>query len=243
MEHSHFFAGRLFYRVLKRTHYITRFLTDKNHRAKQLAQWRFGDSYYQKETFTMLNRYPVLFEQCKLYLGGINEPNILSFGCSTGLEVVSISNYLPNAQIMGVDINQWCISQCRKKLKDPRFSFQHIFSNTFKVSSNFDAIFCMAVFQRTSNRINKDNNYATGFTFQQFENEISVLHNKLKAGGLFIIDQADFNFADTIYSENYKPLDFEGNKITRNRPVFDRNNHKINDLNSSYRIFIKISPL
>ena len=240
LKNSRFWAGRLVYGISKQLLYPVKLIFDSNYRAKQLAQWKFGEHYYQKETFTAPNRYPELFEQCKLYLHDKKQTYILSFGCSTGQEVASIGEYLPDAHIMGVDINQWCINQCRENLKNPRFSFCHSLSKAFSASVGFDAIFCMAVFQRTENRTNANNVKATGFTFKQFEKEILTLNNKLKPGGLFIIDQADFRFMDTACSNYYKPLDFAGNKTIRERPVFDRNNQKIDELNNTYRMFVKL---
>jgi SAM-dependent methyltransferase len=240
LKHSSFLAGRLFYRILKQLSYPAKLIINDNYRAKQLAEWKFGKHYYQKETFTAPNRYPKLFEQCKLYLNNKEQTYILSFGCSTGEEVASISEYLPRARIMGVDINKWCINQCRNNLSNPQFSFHHSLSKVFKVAKGFDAIFCMAVFQRTENRTNPDNTIAGGFKFEQFEKEISLLDDKLRPGGLFIIDQTDFRFMDTGCSKYYKPLDFAGNKTIRERPVFDRNNQKIDELNNNYRMFVKL---
>lgn len=55
-----------------------------------------------------------------------------------------------------------------------------------------------------------------------------MLDKKLKPGGLLVINHADFRFSDTHVSQNYKPLaPFKQNNLTRNRPVFDRNNRKL----------------
>ena len=138
------------------------------------------------------------------------------------------------------DINRWCLKQCRKKNKNPNYSFYHRLSKEFEVASGFDAIFCMAVFQRTENRTNSDNSIAVGFRFDQFEQEVNLLDGKLKSGGLLIIDQSDFSFTDTVCSEKYTPLvSFECNRIVRNRPLFDRNNRKVAESQNSYRVFVK----
>lgn len=147
---------------------------------------------------------------------------------------------MPQAHILGVDINPWCIRQARKKSKNPNHLFTHRLSKEFERADEFDAIFCMAVFQRTENRTNDDNSLADGFLFEQFENEIKMLDKKLKPGGLIIIDNSDFRLMDTSVSKQYEPLaSFDQNKIIRNRPVFDRNNRKISDKNEAYRVFVK----
>jgi len=239
LKHSRFLAGRVAYQFLRPPWILAKLLTDGEYRSEHVTRWKFNRHYYQRSILTEPNRYPDLFAQCKTYLSTIKNPAILSFGCSTGEEVFTIGEYLPGAHIMGVDINEWCLKQCKKKSNNPRFSFQHRLSAGFATAGNFDAIFCMAVFQRNENRSNPDNNIAQGFTFEQFEQEILMLDNKLKPGGLFIIDNADFSFTDTACSKHYQPPRFEKNKLPRNRPLFDRHNRKVAETQNDYRMFIK----
>ncbi len=98
----------------------------------------------------------------------------------------------------------------------------------------------MAVFQRTENRTRKDNRVARGHTFSQFESEIRILDSKLKVGGLFIIDHADFSFGDTACAGNYRPIGFEHNRLVRARPLYDRDNRKVTDQQDNNRVFEKI---
>jgi hypothetical protein len=172
-------------------------------------------------------------------LEGNPQPRILSFGCSTGDEVFSLGNYIPRAAIVGVDINAWCIRQCNLKKQSEKHSFCLRSSLKCEQMTGFDAIFCMAVFQRTENRTNRDNSVSTGLSFVQFEREIDQLDSKLKIGGLLFIDHADFSFMDTVYGIRYEVLGFEQNRIHYIRPLFDRNDRKISDEQSLYRVFVK----
>jgi hypothetical protein len=236
LQHSRWHIARAVYAVLRP---VGRFLADSRYRAEMLSRWQFRNKQHQGSVYTAEDRYPLLFAACRDYLSSCNKPSILSFGCSTGQEVATIGAYLPRAIIMGVDINEWCIKQCKKKYSNTNWSFYHRFSKEFEASVNFDAIFCMAVFQRTENRLNTDNETASGLTFEQFEQEILMLDAKLKTGGLFIIDHSDFSFTDTICNRHYSPLNFDKNKLLRNRPLFDKNNKKISETQNNYRVFIK----
>ncbi|MBF0610817.1 MAG: class I SAM-dependent methyltransferase [Magnetococcales bacterium] len=220
---------------------ILQFFRDARFRAERVTRFRYNFFHHQGSTFTMLHRYPVLFRACAAYFSAHPNPKILSFGCSTGEEVVSLAEYLPTATIMGVDINEWCLSQCRKNNKNQKHNFYHRLSPEFVSAEGFDAIFCMAVFQRSENRINHNSDADPGFTFENFEQEIQFLDVKLKSGGLFIIDQADFSFADTALAARYVPLDIEKNRIVRNRPLFDKDNKKCADSQYLYRVFVKTS--
>lgn len=216
-----------------------RFFISASYRTSTITRWRYGNAHYQGEVFTQTNRYPLLFSKCAEALAGIESPSILSFGCSTGEEVATIGEYMPQASIMGIDINDWCLRESRKKYAASRFAFYHRFSSTFEDAQSFDVIFCMAVFQHTSNRKSKNNEIARRFTFQQFEQEIVLLDQKLKPGGLFIIDHTDFSFMDTAVATRYQPLDFEMNQMIRQRPLFNKENKKIAETTGLYRIFEK----
>lgn len=166
-------------------------------------------------------------------------PKLLSFGCSTGEEVFTLAEYLPHADIVGVDINEWCLAECRRKDSQHRHTFHHRRSSVFESAQDFDAIFCLAVFQHPENRNNPDNAVAAGHTFDQFEREVALLDAKLKSGGLFVIDHADFSFAHTASAANYTPLDVATSRRLRIRPIYGRDNHKLADRHESHRIFVK----
>jgi len=241
LKNSKMVVNRMLFVCLKGAWTLARFTIDGSLRSTFLTKLKYGNRYHQHSSYTSSNRYPLIFQTCAEHLASTLNPKILSFGCSTGEEVGSLGCYIPTATIVGVDINRWSLRQCRKKYRNPRFLFQHRFSSEFETQENFDAIFCMAVFQRTENRTNVDNTQAQGFLFDDFEREVGMLDKKLKQGGLLVIDNADFSFTETSISEKYSPLDFEGNKIERKRPLFDRHNHKVSNSHSCFRVFVKYS--
>ena len=238
LKNSDLRAGRFIYNALKLCNHLVKLLFNGAYRAVYVTNRKFGACYYQRSNQTQKNRYPLLFSHCAGYLKKNEAPFILSFGCSTGEEVFTLGEYLPDAHIMGADINAWCIKQCKKKYKGPRFSFKHSLSSDVKAAMGFDAIFCLAVFQRTENRTDTSD-IAQGLTFGQFEREILMLDEKLKPNGLFIIDHTDFSFTDTICSDWYQPLNFKGNQFLQRRPLFGRDNKKISEVQNNYRVFVK----
>ena len=232
---------RLGFLVLQKLWYAAQILTDGRFRSETVARYRFKGHYYQRSTYTTLNRYPILFEHCTAYFSKQMDVKILSFGCSTGEEVRSLGEYIPYAIILGVDINEWCLGQCRKRDTHTQHHYCHLLSSEFALAEGFDAIFCMAVFQRTENRNRADNAVARGFVFNEFERNIGVLDGKLKIGGLFVMDHADFSFEDTIYAHRYRPLQFEGNRVVNHRPQFGTDNLKTGNEQFNYRVFVKVS--
>ena len=140
------------YKLAKLLYNGFRFVTNSRFRSEIITRRRYKDLYYQVSSYTKPNRYPLLFEECKKHLAHVRAPLLLSFGCATGDEVFTLAEYLPAAYIYGVDINDWCLDQCYAKNKNNRLIFLRRFSPEFGKMKEFDAIFCMAVFQDVANR-------------------------------------------------------------------------------------------
>lgn len=230
-------AVNMIYRVLAGCKTFCLVVVSARFRSEYLTRRRYRDRHFQGITLTARNRSPLVFEECAKYLHSVTQPKLLSFGCSTGEEAFTLAEYMPKAIITGVDINEWCVRQCIRKNSSEKLRFYHRLSAEFEADSGYDAIFCIAVFQRGENKF-KDR-ITEGFTFEQFEKEISMLDAKLKPGGLMIIHQSDFSFADTGVASSYTPLPFEGNKKLLNRPLFDRDNRRVSETNACYRVFVK----
>jgi trans-aconitate methyltransferase len=220
---------------------IRRFVRNPRIRSEQITRAFHRSSHYQGATYSEPNRYPELFAACARHFQNTPSPTILSFGCATGEEAVSLAEYLPNATILGVDINRWCLRQCIKKNRNPRVQFLHASNPRFAALANLDAIFCMAVFQRSENRNHPAATAHGSFTFSKFERQIAQLDAKLKPGGLLFIDHADFSFEDTTIAAHYARLEFEGNQFLHERPLFGRNNALITTQYTLHRAFQKRS--
>jgi len=193
-------------RALRALGYVRRFLFNPRIRSENITRAIYGNTLVQSATHSEPDRYPELFSACKLYLADLPAPTVLSFGCSTGDEAFSLAEYLTHADIIGVDINRWCLTRARKANHNIRIKFLHSRSRQFAKLANFDAVFCMAVLQRMENRISTAPVAQGGFTFAEFERTIRFLDSKLAPGGLFFIDHTDFRFEDTDISSHYTPL-------------------------------------
>jgi SAM-dependent methyltransferase len=238
LKYSEYILSQRIYEILRIGNIILKFFTISSYRNQTISRVRYKKNFHQISHFTQENRYPDLFEIFCDYFKYQKPPYILSFGCSTGEEVYSLGKYIPNVKIVGTDISKWCVKECIKKYKDSRFIFLHSKSTILEQMKDFDAIFCLAVFQHTHNRTEFVNT-AIKYCFSQFEQQVIILDQKLKIGGLLFVDNCDFNFQETSVSKNYSPLKYETNKILRNRPLFNKYNTKISEVTDIYRIFIK----
>ena len=73
------------------------------------------DELLQPWPVTAPDRHPALFALAAERLAGTAEPRILSFGCSTGEEPITLARYLPQARIDGLDINPRNVAEARRK--------------------------------------------------------------------------------------------------------------------------------
>lgn len=239
IKHKRWQAGmwQPFFKILWNSYNAYRFMLTPAYRSRIWYSLKYRKQYHQFSNFTKLNRYPVLFSIAQGYFTNYSKLKILSFGCATGEEVESLSIYLPQAQIVGADINPWCLKEATKRC--PKHRFVHSQSPQFEALEGFDAIFCLAVFQHSANR-HDINQKKSEYLFTQFEEQLSVLDKKLNPNGLLFIDHCDFNFLETSLSKQYRIADVQPNRISRNRPLFNKHNQKVSITQQNFRIFRKI---
>jgi trans-aconitate methyltransferase len=229
---------QLFYKVLWSFYNVYRFIAIPSYRSRILHSIWFRKHYHQFSNFTKIDCYPSLFQMAKQEFDTFEHPKILSFGCSTGEEVATLSKYIPHASIVGVDINTWCLKEANRKYASENRKFLHSHSPEFLSLKDFDAIFCLAVFQHSENRHNKDCK-ESAYPFEQFESQLKQLDDKLKSKGLLFIDHCDFNFLETNLMLNYQIAKFDKNQKIRQRPIFNRKNQKIAEYQNLFRVYQK----
>jgi hypothetical protein len=232
-------CARGFVRTKRMAGAVLRFLLNPRKRSENMARLRYGTELFQAATHSQADRYPELFQECSRRLASILRPRVLSFGCSTGEEIASLAQYMPNAEMFGVDINPWCLRQCGARPYQVKVRLMHRFSREFLQLGELDAIFCMAVFQRFEHRTEGWDPGKSGFTFERFEAEVLLLDSKLRVGGLFFLDESDFSFQMTTAAARYEPLEFDLNRVIRERPLFDSANRLVARSSLFTRAFIK----
>jgi len=183
---------------------------------------------YQTGGGTSLDRYPRLFGALRDALSDVPAPEILSFGCSTGEELISLRSYIPGSRLAGIDLNGYRLKTARRRVADPSVRLWQAASIDETGAGAFDAITCLSVLHRRQTVHNWPADPTPYMTFATFEAAIVDLDAHLRPGGILLLDHMSFRFSDTSVASRYKPIragaaSAEGAPLKR----YDRNNQPI----------------
>jgi trans-aconitate methyltransferase len=153
---------------------------------------------HQIPNTTALDRYPEIFAVAAA--AAADARCILSFGCSTGEECVTLAKYFPAAKIIGADINPMNLLKAMKYRSD-RIRFVYASDRILNCFGGFDAVFCMAVL-RTSKR----DCIADHYPFDLFAERALYLESLVRPGGLLVIHNATYRFSDTPHRCTYEAI-------------------------------------
>jgi len=181
---------------------------------------------YQPGGRTALDRHPELFSALRDGLADLPRPRILSFGCSTGEEILTLRSYIPHAELAGIDINRHRLRQARRKAHDRSIRFLVAGSIGETDAGTFDAITCLNVLHRSQTLHQWPAEPTPYLSFAAFERAVLDLDRALRPGGILVLDFMSFNFTETAVAKNYAAI---VTTVRLGEPVkrYDRNNQPI----------------
>lgn len=193
--------------------------------------------YSQVSNFTTSDRYPLIFTYVSNYIQKTDiRLEILSYGCSTGLECFSLRNYFSSARIVGFDIKKTNIKKAKNLNTDSNIVFYDDF-NKIK-NKKFDLIFVMSVLCRWTQTQNVEDCSAI-YTFARFNEQLHTLNDLLKVGGILIIYNSNFRFTDAAISRKYKKISILGFEESGFVTKFNIDNKVLIEQNYPYCLFLK----
>lgn len=216
------------------------FLSDRDYRAVALLKAFRGRKLHQTTVVTSMDRYPGIFRACQTYFQGRQDLKILSYGCATGEEVITLRRYFPSAWIVGVEINPRSLAVCRARKVDDRISFIYSDDDLIEREGPFDAIFCMAVLQRTPHAVEAEGveSLAQTYPFEKFDTQVSAFDRLLGHGGLLVMHNTQYLISHTSVAWRYAPL-AEQPEPECSGPRFDRNSALIKGRVATPSIFVR----
>lgn len=197
----------------------------------------------QHSPLTTRNRYPTLFDFVASDLKDILSPRILSFGCSTGEEVFTLAEYVPHGTITGIDINPNSIKKCRTALAaEPRYNVSFKCAGSVRGESDeyYDAIFCLAVTRHPDLATGQPDSCEKSLPFGKFDALMSEFCRILKPGGLLVIWNSHFRFADSDAFHWFKAV--YHNELPPQNLLYGPDNRRMDGTVYTEAIFRKCHP-
>lgn len=167
-----------------------------------------ADELLQPWPVTAPDRHPALFAFASTQLSGLPEPRVLSYGCSTGEEPLTLARYIPGARIDGLDINPRAVAEARIKVAasgEGRITIRESGSPPSEVEA-YHAVFCLSVLRHGELDACEPDYCTEILPFQRFAQTISALDRVLRPGGYLFLWGSNFRFADTPEAANYDPV-------------------------------------
>lgn len=192
---------------------------------------------FQEASTTELNRHPDIFSFLKVKYKDKNI-KILSFGCSTGEECVSINKYLPNASILGIDINKKSLAKANQNNSNQNISYKYCEPNEISNLGEFDVVIAISVLCKHP-EAEYLNNLSKIYPFKRYEDMVHKLDSVLKEEGLLIIRSSNYIFSDTKTSKKYQLIKNSKARKPKPFPKFNSKGFREIDYIESKEIFKK----
>jgi len=200
---------------------VVRLLGSAEGRGQLWARIAYGSEVHQTTPYTRAERYPELFDLAARLAPHANR--ILSFGCSTGEELISLRRRFPKAEIIGTEINPRSRRIAARRLAadsgivvlDPR-----------SIEGSFDVVLALAVLQREPHKIVEMDvrDLSAHYPFERFDSAMSALVERLRAGGLLCVAHAQYRVEDSSITDELEPI---GISPRMERPLFGRNGRRL----------------
>jgi SAM-dependent methyltransferase len=198
-------------------------------RQTAVAQILKPKNLFQPYATTGANRYPDEFAVVAETMT-TTSPTILSFGCSSGEELLSLHQHFPSARIHGIDVNPLAIRTARKRVRaaglESSITVAKGGDTGAESPASYDAVMALAVFRHGALNDGPPSCEPT-LWFADFERTVTGLADCVRPGGVLVIRHANFRFADCAIAEQFELVRSgyvsvgDGGLPT---PVYDRDN-------------------
>ena len=172
-----------------------------------------NESQHQMSHITVYNRYPEIFqyvtEMSKKHHSHIKTKKILSFGCSIGYEVKTLSDlYFPNDIVDGIDYSTDIISKLQKENST---SHNHYYKAlTDLIPKSYNVVFIMSVLFNWPEEM-----YQYPYPYSKFRDTLFMINKYVRLEGFIVIYNSKYRFTDISLYKNkcYEKFEYDRKKI------------------------------
>jgi hypothetical protein len=180
-----------------------RLLPSAEGRARLWTRVRHAGEVHQTTPQTAEERYPEFFDLAARLAP--EAQRVLSFGCSTGEELISLRRRFPNAEIVGAEINPRSRAIARRRVSTDSHS---TVVAPKAVDGSFDAIFALSVFQREPHKVAETEleDLSGFYPFARFDVGLNALVAMLRPNGLLCVVNAQYRVEDSSAGDRLQPV-------------------------------------
>lgn len=222
-----------------------RSVVDPHERAVKRAQTLSPGLLLQPSHYTSADRYPWLFKFLGEQLSKQEAVRILSYGCATGEELFSLQAYLPDAALVGIDINPRNIAICNRKFAKSGaksdMQFRCAGSPAEEATNSYDAIMCLAVLRHGALQDQMPDDCAPWIQFAAVEKMVSELARCVKPGGYLAIWHSHFRFADMSVASQFRAVLSHDRSDREGTPLYGPDNRRLKGADYCDAIFQKLA--
>ena len=193
---------------------------------------RFRPGMHQRSHVTGWHRYPVLFREVRRVAEqqGWERPHLLSFGCSSGEECASLSEQFPEARVVGTDISpRMCARAQRIADENPAIVIVPSRDDLLAAFGPYDMVFALSVLCR--HHETRDTQDCSGvYPFARFEAAVERLADFVAPGGLLVLYNTTFRFADTAVARVFQDVTPPAISASGTIAQFDRDHRRLDQV-------------
>lgn len=193
---------------------------------RQIEKLRAGQMLQPAST-TEIGRYPRIIAFVADQLQPVVRPRVLSWGCSTGAELIMLRAAMPNAEITGVDINPESLFQARRAVGgDSAIRLLEAGDPLELAGQSFDAVFCMAVVRHQDLQHLQPESCADILPFAKAETFLTALAKLIRPGGLLALWNVHFRLEDMALAKSFTVVQELPKGIRANHPIYGPDNRR-----------------
>lgn len=177
---------------------IARLASDREYRRQLRLAWLPYRGMFNPARTTFARRYPEIFDFLETALADRAAPRLMSFGCSTGEEVLGLSDRFPAARITGIDIDPGNVAaSLRATVGIAGITIRRAASLAGEPTAAYDAILCMAVVRNGQLDRRRPSCCDRYLRFADFAALAADFERCLAPGGLLALRHSNFRLRDT----------------------------------------------
>ena len=202
-------------------------LAGGEHREAAVARILRPRNLFQPYTTTEPERYPEELARVadELPADRRDAPRILSFGCSSGDELLTLATRFPQARITGIDINPLAVRRARRRMAEAgladRVTVIRAGDASGEPEAAYDVVLALAVLRHGWLNAGPET-CGEHLRFADFDATVTGLCRTLRPGGLFVIRHANFRFGDAAGAVDFEPVQtgFPSDSAQGETPVY-----------------------